>query len=94
MQQLERNRWHCTRGITTFQEGWLLLPDHRRGWHVPILHGDYLARSRTIDGPYESNPANPILTNANTAEYFQAVGRADFSRTLPVTGRVWRTDGG
>lgn len=28
-----------------------------------------MARSNNIDGPYESNPANPILTNANTTDY-------------------------
>ncbi|GJD00933.1 betaxylosidase [Colletotrichum higginsianum] len=36
-----------------------------------------MARSNNIDGPYESNPANPILTNANTTDYFQTVGHAD-----------------
>jgi len=25
-----------------------------------------MARSKTINGPYESNPGNPVLTNANT----------------------------
>lgn len=36
-----------------------------------------IARSKNIDGPYESNPANPVLTNANTTSYFQTVGHAD-----------------
>lgn len=36
-----------------------------------------IARSKTLMGPFESNPANPFLTNANTTEYFQAVGYAD-----------------
>ncbi|KAF9875965.1 hypothetical protein CkaCkLH20_06411 [Colletotrichum karsti] len=36
-----------------------------------------IARSKNIDGPYDSNPANPILTNANTTNYFQTVGHAD-----------------
>ena len=28
-----------------------------------------MARSRNLEGPYESNPENPVLTNANTTEY-------------------------
>lgn len=36
-----------------------------------------IARSWNIWGPYEPSPANPILTNANTTQYFQAVGHAD-----------------
>jgi beta-xylosidase len=40
-------------------------------------HQASMARSRNINGPYESNPANPVLTNANTTSYFQAVGHAD-----------------
>lgn len=41
-------------------------------------HMATVARSKALMGPYESNPANPFLTNANTTEYFQAVGHADF----------------
>ncbi|KAK7705857.1 hypothetical protein SLS64_007805 [Diaporthe eres] len=40
-------------------------------------HMATIARSKTPMGPYEPNPANPFLTNANTTEYFQAVGHAD-----------------
>ncbi|KAK7442923.1 xylosidase arabinofuranosidase [Colletotrichum acutatum] len=40
-------------------------------------HMETIARSRNVNGPYEPNPGNPILTNANTTEYFQAVGHAD-----------------
>lgn len=28
-----------------------------------------MARSKSIHGPYEVNPANPVLTNANTTNY-------------------------
>lgn len=28
-----------------------------------------MARSRNITGSYESNPSNPVLTNANTTQY-------------------------
>ncbi|KEZ38838.1 hypothetical protein SAPIO_CDS10883 [Scedosporium apiospermum] len=36
-----------------------------------------VSRSESISGPFESNPANPILSNANTTSLFQAVGHAD-----------------
>ncbi len=36
-----------------------------------------MARSKTIGGPYEPSPANPLLTNANTTNFFQTVGHAD-----------------
>ncbi|RYP43419.1 hypothetical protein DL768_009934 [Monosporascus sp. mg162] len=38
-------------------------------------------------GPYESNPANPVLSNANTTEYFQAVGHADLFQD--ASGNWW-----
>ncbi|KAH8103080.1 arabinofuranosidase [Cristinia sonorae] len=41
-------------------------------------HMQTIARSKRLHGPYESNPANPILTNANTTSYFQTIGHADF----------------
>jgi len=45
----------------------------RRGWYYLMTaeggtgfgHGVALARSKTLDGPYESDPGNPILTSAN-----------------------------
>ncbi|KAF2706328.1 glycoside hydrolase family 43 protein [Pleomassaria siparia CBS 279.74] len=40
-------------------------------------HMETIARSENLYGPYEANPANPILTNANTTGYFQTVGHAD-----------------
>nr|XP_036586150.1 Non-reducing end alpha-L-arabinofuranosidase BoGH43A 7 [Colletotrichum truncatum]KAF6796557.1 Non-reducing end alpha-L-arabinofuranosidase BoGH43A 7 [Colletotrichum truncatum] len=46
-----------------------------------------MARSRNIDGPYESNPANPILTNANKTQYFQTVGHADIFQD--ASGNWW-----
>ncbi|RYP72006.1 hypothetical protein DL771_004475 [Monosporascus sp. 5C6A] len=46
-----------------------------------------MARSKSIHGPYESNPANPVLSNANTNEYFQAVGHADLFQD--ASGNWW-----
>ncbi|KAE9368107.1 glycoside hydrolase family 43 protein [Stipitochalara longipes BDJ] len=40
-------------------------------------HMATIGRSRNITGPYESNPHNPVLTNANTTHYFQNTGHAD-----------------
>ncbi|KAI1458711.1 glycoside hydrolase family 43 protein [Annulohypoxylon moriforme] len=42
-----------------------------------LEHMVTMARSKSIHGPYEANPANPVLTNANTTNYFQTVGHAD-----------------
>lgn len=32
-------------------------------------HMETIARSKKLFGPYNPNPANPILTNANTSAY-------------------------
>ncbi|KAF2020743.1 glycoside hydrolase family 43 protein [Aaosphaeria arxii CBS 175.79] len=36
-----------------------------------------IARSKNLYGPYDNDPSNPVLTNANSTNYFQAVGHAD-----------------
>ncbi|KAK1505763.1 beta-xylosidase [Colletotrichum abscissum] len=46
-----------------------------------------MARSKSIGGPYQSNPLNPVLTNANTANYFQTVGHADLLQD--ASGNWW-----
>nr|OQO22464.1 hypothetical protein B0A51_11606 [Rachicladosporium sp. CCFEE 5018] len=40
-------------------------------------HRVTMARSKNVLGPWEADPSNPVLTNNNTAEYFQTVGHAD-----------------
>lgn len=40
-------------------------------------HSATIARSKSISGPYEGYPGNPLLTAKNTDEYFQTVGHAD-----------------
>ncbi|KAK4219888.1 Non-reducing end alpha-L-arabinofuranosidase BoGH43B [Rhypophila decipiens] len=42
-----------------------------------LEHMVTMARSRSVSGPFESNPANPVLSNYNTTSYFQTVGHAD-----------------
>ncbi|KAL5416931.1 hypothetical protein PMIN04_007928 [Paraphaeosphaeria minitans] len=50
-------------------------------------HMETIARSKNLYGPYEPNSANPILTNANTTEYFQTIGHADLFQD--AYGKWW-----
>ena len=46
-----------------------------------LAHGLTIARSRNIFGPYESNPANPIMTNCRAkgqTKQIQGTGHGDF----------------
>ncbi|KAI1387689.1 glycoside hydrolase family 43 protein [Hypoxylon trugodes] len=52
-----------------------------------VDHMVTMARSKSILGPYEANPSNPVLTNANTTNYFQTVGHADLFHD--ATGNWW-----
>ncbi|GAK67502.1 glycoside hydrolase family 43 protein [Moesziomyces antarcticus] len=40
-------------------------------------HMATVARSKDLRGPYESDPANPLITAVNTSSLFQTVGHAD-----------------
>lgn len=57
------------------KDGWYYLLAAEGGTGVD--HMVTMARSKSIHGPYEVNPSNPVLTNANTTNYFQTVGHAD-----------------
>ncbi|KAK0740064.1 glycosyl hydrolase [Schizothecium vesticola] len=57
------------------KDGWYYLLAAEGG--TGLGHFVSMARSKTLTGPYESNPANPVLTNANTTSLFQTVGHAD-----------------
>jgi len=58
---------------------------HRNSWWYLLLaeggtergHAVSVARSRSITGPYEGNPANPILTHRSTSHPVQNTGHAD-----------------
>ncbi|CAN9194758.1 hypothetical protein AA0112_g12701 [Alternaria arborescens] len=52
-----------------------------------LNHTVTIARSSDIWGPYEGNPANPILTNVGTSEYFQNIGHADLFQD--AKGQWW-----
>ena len=69
------------------------------GWYYLLIseggteygHMVTIARSRTIDGPYESNPANPILTHRNRNAQnspIQGTGHADL---VEATDGSWWT---
>jgi len=61
------------------KDGWYYLMISEGG--TEYGHMVTIARSRSIEGPYESNPSNPILTHRNqNAETnpIQAVGHSDF----------------
>lgn len=44
-----------------------------------LEHMVTMSRSKNIRGPYEPNPANPVLTNANTTEYCKFPALASLS---------------
>jgi xylan 1,4-beta-xylosidase len=76
-----QNIWHGTGGA--HPEGPHLYS--RNGWWYLLAaeggtaagHMVTIARSRAIDGPYESNPSNPILTHRSTTDPVQSTGHAD-----------------
>ncbi|KAK3899782.1 glycosyl hydrolase [Staphylotrichum tortipilum] len=57
------------------KDGWYYLLAAEGG--TGVNHMVTMARSKKIGGPYESNPSNPVLSNANTTSLFQTVGHAD-----------------
>ncbi|KAI9693442.1 MAG: hypothetical protein M1820_009277 [Bogoriella megaspora] len=85
------NIWNGTGGLAP--EGPHIY--HKDDWYYVMIaeggtglnHEETIARSRNINGPYEADPANPILTNANTSAYFQTVGHADLFQD--AAGNWW-----
>ncbi|KAM6524595.1 hypothetical protein FALCPG4_010205 [Fusarium falciforme] len=77
----EQTIWTGTGGI--YPEGPHIYK--RKGWYYLLIaeggthlnHMITMARSRTIWGPYESCPDNPILTASGTGEYVQHTGHGD-----------------
>lgn len=73
---------------------------HKDGWFYLLIaeggteyaHKITIARSRSIDGPYEGNPSNPILTHCTMAAQnnpIQGVGHGDFVQASD--GSWWMT---
>jgi beta-xylosidase len=83
--------WNGTTGV--FLEGphlykkdgfyYLLVAEGGSG----LNHSVTMARATNIWGPYESNPANPVLFNAHTSEFFQNIGHADLFQG--ANGQWW-----
>jgi len=48
-----------------------------RGGRPACGHAVSVARSRSVTGPYEGNPANPVFTHRSTADPVQNTGHAD-----------------
>lgn len=88
--------WRGTGG--RFPEGPHLY--HKDGWFYLLIaeggteyaHKVTIARSRSIDGPYEGNPANPILTHCTMNAQnnpIQGLGHGDFVQA--ADGSWWMT---
>ncbi|KAF9869189.1 xylosidase arabinofuranosidase [Colletotrichum karsti] len=69
----------------------------KNGWYYILVaeggtqekHRGSIARSRTVGGPYESNPANPIVIAEHlNSSYFQTVGHVDLFQD-EETGLWW-----
>ncbi|KAJ6027073.1 glycosyl hydrolase [Penicillium canescens] len=77
----ERTIWTGTGGVYPEgphiykRNGWYYLLIAEGGTH--LTHMITMARSRSIWGPYESCPNNPILTANGTDEYIQHTGHGD-----------------
>lgn len=87
------NLWNGTGGV--WPEGPHI---YKKDTHYYILlaeggtgpnHMVTIARSSSLLGPYEPYAHNPILSNANTTQYFQAVGHADLFQDS--AGNWWGT---
>ncbi|KAF5320646.1 hypothetical protein D9611_013748 [Ephemerocybe angulata] len=57
------------------KDGWYYLLAAEGG--TGLEHMVTISRSKNINGPFEQNPANPVLTNTNTTSYFQTIGHSD-----------------
>ncbi|KAK5158417.1 hypothetical protein LTS14_003436 [Recurvomyces mirabilis] len=67
------------------KDGWYYLLTAEGGTRE--RHRSNVARSKNIFGPYEGDPANPVLSTYLSPSYFQAVGHSDiFTDAL---GQYW-----
>jgi beta-xylosidase len=88
---LPTNLWNGTGGLAPEgphiyrKDGYYYLMIAEGG--TGLNHMETIARSKSLTGPYDPNPANPILSNANTTQYFQTVGHADLFQD--VSGNWW-----
>jgi len=77
----EKQLWHGTGGIYPegphiyFRDGFYYLMIAEGGTHEG--HSVTMARSKSLEGPWEASPKNPILSAAGTDEYIQATGHCE-----------------
>lgn len=77
----ERELWHGTGGIypegphVYFRNGFYYLMIAEGGTHEG--HSVTMARSHSLEGPWEASPKNPILSAAGTDEYVQCTGHCE-----------------
>lgn len=50
-------------------------------------HSSTIARARSLEGPWESSPSNPLVTARFTQNYFQTVGHSDLFQDM--AGNWW-----
>ncbi|KAF1845391.1 glycoside hydrolase family 43 protein [Cucurbitaria berberidis CBS 394.84] len=86
------NLWNGTGGIAPegphiFRKDGYYYLMIAEGGGTGLDHMETIARSKDLYGPYDPNSVNPILTNANSSEYFQAVGHADLFQD--ARGQWW-----
>ncbi|TKA63694.1 hypothetical protein B0A55_12079 [Friedmanniomyces simplex] len=67
------------------KDGWYYLLTAEGGTRE--RHRSNIARSRSLFGPYEGDPANPVLSAYLSESYFQAVGHSDIFQD--AMGQYW-----
>lgn len=67
------------------KDGWYYLLTAEGGTRE--RHRSNIARSRNVSGPYEGDPANPVLSAYLSHSYFQAVGHSDIFQD--ALGQYW-----
>lgn len=67
------------------KDGWYYLLTAEGGTRE--RHRSNMARSRNLFGPYEGDPANPVLSAYLSESYFQAVGHSDIFQD--ARGQYW-----
>ncbi|KAK5704812.1 hypothetical protein LTR17_021576 [Elasticomyces elasticus] len=67
------------------KDGWYYLLTAEGGTRE--RHRSIFARSRNLYGPYEGDPANPVLSGYLSQSYFQAVGHSDIFPD--ASGQYW-----
>ncbi|KAK3648239.1 hypothetical protein LTR56_007652 [Elasticomyces elasticus] len=67
------------------KDGWYYLLTAEGGTRE--RHRSIFARSRSLYGPYEGDPANPVLSGYLSQSYFQAVGHSDIFPD--ASGQYW-----